>query len=293
MISRGKQPTLDKMKNATATIQRFSPGLIWIPALLVAMVYLPALRDLVVNWYQDGNYSHGFLIPIVSLYMLWSIRSELATLPKKSSRGGLILLIAGMVLFILGNAAAEYFTVRFSFVLVLYSLVWYFSGRVVARRVWFPFFFLLFMIPIPYVLYYAVAFPMQLAATKITVKVLAAVGMEVVRQGNIIHLAGGYSLEVAEACSGIRSLTALLALGALYAYITQKKLTAQLLLFVFTIPVSVFANVVRVFTTTLLVSAVGLEITREPLHTIMGLSVFVVSFVCLAIAGGILRKVFR
>jgi len=115
----------------------------------------------------------------------------------------------------------------------------------------------------------------------------------VVRQGNIIHLAGGYSLEVADACSGIRSLVALLALGALYAYWTQKRLPAQITLFLATIPIAVLANVIRVVITTILASVGLMGITEEPYHSLMGLSVFVIAFVFLFVLGAILRRIWR
>jgi exosortase len=149
------------------------------------------------------------------------------------------------------------------------------------------------MIPIPYVIYYAVAFPLQITATKITVVILNAVGMGVVRQGNIIHLADGYSLEVAEACSGMRSLVALLAIGALWAYLFHKRLIARIVLFLSAIPLAVVANVIRVLITTVLVAAISLEVTAEPMHTIMGLSVFVIEFIGLFLVGSVLNKVFR
>jgi len=208
----------------------------------------------------------------------------------KSGSAGLVVIILGLVLFVAGTAAAEY---RLSFVVVLLGLTWYLFGGEIVRRTWFAFFFLCFMIPIPYVVYFAVAFPLQVAATKITAGVLSTIGIEVIRQGNIIHLAGGRALEVAEACSGIRSLIALFAIGAMWAYLFQKNLIGQIVLFLSTAPIAIFANVVRVLITAIIVVTVTDKVTDEPLHTIMGLSVFVVEFVGLFIIGSILRKVFR
>ncbi|HVP07639.1 MAG TPA: exosortase/archaeosortase family protein, partial [Candidatus Acidoferrum sp.] len=121
---------------------------------------------------------------------------------------------------------------------------------------------------------------------------LNLIGMGVVRQGNIIHLPG-YSLEVAEACSGMRSLVSLLALGAIYAYTTQRKLTAKIILFLSTIPIAVIANVFRVFVTSLLAYTVTHEVAEDPLHTLLGLSVFVVAFIMMFIEGLVLRRLFR
>jgi exosortase len=264
-----------------------------LPVVVLLLVYLPTLHDLLFDWISDPNYSHGFLIPLVSLYLVWIKREDLAGLPRSTAPIGMAIVAVGLVLFVLGTAAAEYFTARLSFIVVLFGLVWYLYGNRIVRETWFAFLFLCFMIPIPYVVYYAVAFPLQVTATKITVGILNTMGMGVVRQGNIIHLSGGYSLEVAEACSGMRSLVSLLALGTLYAYMTQKHLAARLILFASTIPIAIFANVVRVLVTTLIVATMTQEVTDEPMHTIMGLSVFVVAGICLVIVGAIVRRLFR
>ena len=197
---------------------------------ILLLAYLPAIVDLVYDWYSDSNYSHGFLVPLVSLWLLWKKRSNLAQLPKSQNLFGLGIVILGMVLFILGNGASEYFTVRFSLVLTLFGLVLYIFGTPTIKKTWFEILFLLFMIPIPYVIYFSATFPMQLLASHVTVKLLSAIGMTVIRQGNVIHLPGE-TLEVAEACSGLRSLISLLALGAIYAYMTQKRLSGKSILF--------------------------------------------------------------
>lgn len=272
---------------ATARISRLT----LLPFALLVALYLPVLGELVVDWWQDDNYSHGFLVPVISAWLLWKKRDRLLAALQQDNRG-LLLLIGGLVLFVLGTGAAEYFVARFSFVVTLFGLCWYLFGRQFARIGWFEFCFLAFMIPIPYVIYFAATFPMQLLASKITVGALELIGMNVVRQGNIIHLPG-YSLEVAEACSGMRSLVSLLALGALYAYLTQTRLTAQVILFLSTIPIAVMANVFRVFVTAILAYVVTDEVTREPLHSLMGLSVFVVAFFMMFFEGLILRRLFK
>jgi exosortase len=277
----------------TRTSQTAPIGLLWLPFVVLIVVYLPTLVDLVFNWWQDDNYSHGFLVPLVSAWLIWSVRRELAALPRSTNPYGLALVILGMALFVLGAAAAEYFTARLSLVLTLFGLVWYLFGNEIVRKTWFAFFFLCFMIPVPYVFYYTVAFPMQVAATRITVDVLQFIGMAIVRQGNIIHLDSGFSLEVADACSGIRSLVALLALGAIYAYWSQKKWLPRLLVFLSTVPIAVFANVVRVLITTILASVGLTEITEEPWHSGMGLLVFVIAFIGLFVVAALLRRIFR
>lgn len=266
----------------------------WVlPFVALVIVYAPALYELVLNWSQDANYSHGFLVPLVSGWLLWQKRDQLKEFVPTTQPAALALVILAGLFFVIGNGGAEYFTVRVSFVMMLFGLVWYLFGRRMVQLIWFELAFLLFMIPIPYVVYYALTFPMQLLASKITAGTLSAIGMAVVRQGNILRLPDGTSLEVAEACSGMRSLVSLLALGALFAYMTQKRFAGKILLFLATIPIAVIANVFRVFVTALLATTVTTEVTTEPIHSLMGLSVFVVSFVLMLIVGAILKAVFK
>ena len=283
------------MENVSVTrtsSEKIKGGLWWLPPAVLLVVYLPALIDLVMDWYNDANYSHGFLIPIVSGYLLYRKRSKLADSVGSVDAVGLWLIAAGMVLFVLANGAAEYFTIRFSMIVTLFGLVYYLFGRRTVRCCWFELAFLVFMIPIPYVIYYAAAFPMQLMASKVTVGILNLLGAGAVRQGNIIHL-GGLSLEVAEACSGIRSLVSLGALGAIYAYVSLRSGPARALLFLSTVPIAILANVVRVFVSSVLAYAVAVDVTLEPLHSIMGLLVFVVAFVLMFMAASLLRRVFE
>ena len=284
-----------KMENVSVTrtsSEKTKGGLWWLPPAVLLAVYLPALIDLVMDWYNDANYSHGFLIPIVSGYLLYRKRSKLADSVGSVDAVGLWLIAAGMVLFVLANGAAEYFTIRFSMIVTLFGLVYYLFGRRTVRCCWFELAFLVFMIPIPYVIYYAAAFPMQLMASKVTVGILNLLGAGAVRQGNIIHL-GGLSLEVAEACSGIRSLVSLGALGAIYAYVSLRSGPARALLFLSTVPIAILANVVRVFVSSVAAYALAVDVTVEPLHSIMGLLVFVVAFVLMFLVSWLLRRVFE
>ncbi len=258
----------------------------------LVLVYLPVIYDLIWAWYEDPNYSHGFLVPLISGYLIWKKRKELSEIAKSTQNLGLIPIIAGVLLFILGNAASEYFTVRFSMVMILFGLVHYYYGNLFIRRVWFEILFLLFMIPIPYVIYFSATFPMQLLASKVTVFLLDGLGMPVIRQGNIIHLAN-QSLEVAEACSGLRSLISLLALGAIYGYLTQKRFSGKIILFLSTIPIAMIGNIFRVFITSIIVYTFEADVTAEPIHSTMGASVFVVAFVLLLIFGTILKRVIK
>ncbi|MBD3383163.1 MAG: exosortase [candidate division Zixibacteria bacterium] len=255
---------------------------------LILAVYLPVLIDLVVDWYQDDNYSHGFLILPIAAWLIWRKRNELAETPTKMNNLGLLMAIGSLFLLIAGTAGAEYFTARVSFVGLLFSLCLYFFGWQFTRKIWFAFFFMLFMIPIPYVIYYAATFPMQLLASKVAGVVLNAIGLPLIRQGNILHIPN-YTLEVAEACSGIRSLFSLLALGALFAYFTQDNKFKAVFLFLATVPIAIAGNVFRVTVTALGAHTVSIKFAEGTLHEISGLIVFVFSLILLFALGAILK----
>ncbi len=278
------------MSTSELSSAQSSQRLSWLPFGLLLLVFAPVILGLVNNWMTDDNYSHGFLIPIVSGYLLWSRRKELATFSLNPDTRGFLLLGFGLIIFILGTAMAEYFSVRVAFVFALSGLVLTVFGLTFWKNTWFEIAFLFFMIPLPYVLYYAATFPMQVLATQITVFILKTAGMSLVQQGNMIHIAG-YSLEVAEACSGMRSITAMLALGALFAHLSHKKMLPKILLFTSTVPLAIAGNVVRVFFTTVLVAVGVPEIIAEPWHSIMGLLVFLFVLVGLLIVNFLLKRI--
>jgi len=261
---------------------------LWIILALVFLVYLPILIDLVADWYSDDNYSHGFLILPVSFWLIWRKRKELVQTPARKNKLGLLFAIGSLFLLIAGTAGAEYFTARVSLVFLLFSITLYLFGWMFTRKIWFAFFFMLFMIPIPYVIYYSVTFPMQLFSSRVSGVILEAIGLPLIRQGNIIHIPG-YSLEVAEACSGIRSLFSLLALGALFAHFTQPNKYKAVILFLSTIPIAIAGNVFRITVTAIAAHAISVKFAEGILHEISGLLVFAFSLILLFIFGAILR----
>jgi exosortase len=246
-------------------------------ALLLLALYIQVIIELVSDWWNDSNYSHGFLVPLVALFLIWRKRDAIKKADKEKSYWGFIIFLAGLFLYLVGTAGAEYFSARLSLVFVIFGLTLYFSGKKVLKEVWFAIAFLIFMIPIPYVIYYALAFPMQLLSTKVSVFLLHIIGLPAVRQGNIIYLSNSYALEVAEACSGLRFLVSLLALGALLAYLTQKSKIKQIVVFLSTIPIAIAANFFRIFITAVGAYAISTKLAEDFLHELSGLFVFIIS----------------
>ncbi|MEN8140598.1 MAG: exosortase [Thermodesulfobacteriota bacterium] len=230
--------------------------------------------------WQDDNYSHGLLIPFVSLYFIRQRWPDLQGAVKTGYFPALLLLLAGLGLFIIGNVGAELFSQRLSFIVTLYALILLLAGWQVGKILRFPVAILFFAVPLPYILYNAIAFPLKLIASQIAVVIFNIVGMPVLRQGNIIQLPHT-TLEVVDACSGIRSLMALITLAFFLASFMHRGLIKRLFILALALPVAVLANAGRVALTGYLTSydpAWG----HGSLHDFAGWAVFALSFVGLA-----------
>jgi len=248
------------------------------PLILIGLsfaFYWPVFSDMVSDWYYDQNYSHGFLIPPLAIFLFYRASRKFSE-PKPSGKAGLALIAVAMIIMILGTAGAEYFTSRFSYVILLSGIALISIGWHNFRRAWFAFFFLLFMIPIPNIIYTTLTIPMQLFASKTTVTLLHAASVPSELNGNMIFLPG-YPLEVSEACSGLRSLFSLLALSVLIGYLSMKRFWPILVLVVVTFPIAMAANVFRIFMTAVLAYAVSPAIAEGFLHSLSGLVVFLVA----------------
>ncbi len=256
---------------------------------VILLMYLPILIGLAGDWYNDDNYSHGFLIIPISIWLVWRKREILRTIPLESSKWGIPVILASLLVFILGTAGMEYFTARVSMVSLMFGVTLYLAGYRFAREIWFAFFFLLFMIPAPYIIYYSATFPLQMLGSKIAAFLLSIVGIPHLRQGNVIHLPDNYSLEVAEACSGLRSLVTLLALGALLAYLTQTSKWKGVTLFLATVPIAIAANIFRICVTAVGAYGISRAVAEEFIHELSGTIVFMFSLVCLLILSNVLK----
>ena len=259
---------------------------------LLAALYYKILYLLGMQWYADPDYSHGFLVPLLSGYFVWERRDKLRSLPVVPSPWGIVLLAGGLLMLVIGSAGAELYTQRTSIIVVIAGLVLLMLGREFLRALVFPIAFLFFMVPLPAIIVNAVAFPLQLFAAKTATFCLYNFGIPVLREGNVIVLAGT-TLEVAEACSGIRSLQALLALGTVYAYFTQRVMWKRWTLVLLSIPIAIAANAFRVTGTGVLTHYWGVEAAQGFYHTFEGWLIFVVAFALLLVCGLLLSKIGR
>lgn len=257
-------------------------------AVTLAFIYAPVARELWFDWWHDDNYSHGVLVPAITVFLLWSRRDEFRARPVATDPRGLLLIVPSIGLLLLGTAGAEYFLQRVSMVGLFGGLIWFGCGAAWARVALFPIGFLMFAIPVPYVIYYSLSFPLQQLAARVASMALVTIGVPAVRVGNSIELPG-HTLEVAEACSGLRSLVSLLALGALFARFSQEQAWKRWFLFGCTVPVAIAGNALRVFVTGLGVYTSGPQWAEGTLHEAMGMVVFAFAMATLGMISALLR----
>lgn len=248
--------------------------------LLTLALYGSVLGHLIAQWWQDPNFSHGFFVPLFSLFVVWQERVRLTRLNSKPSWIGLGMMVFGMCMLIVGQMGAELFLARSSLLIVLAGLIVLFYGWVLFRALLFPWAFLLLMIPLPAIIFNQITFPLQLLASRVSAAILPFFGVPILREGNVIILPS-MALEVAEACSGIRSLMSLVTLAIIYGYLMEKRLWVRYLLAVASIPIAVAANSVRIIGTGLLVQYWDPEKAEGYFHASWGWIIFVISLLLL------------
>jgi exosortase len=223
----------------------------------------------------------------VSSSCRWPVAGRLRRVARDavtSDRRGFILLGTAGVLYVAGLLAAELFTMRVSFVLAVAGILFTLEGERRFRVMGFPVLFLLAMVPLPYVFYYKLTFPLQLESSRLAAGFLSGMGMPLVREGNMIHLEG-YSLEVVTACSGLRSI---MTLGTLSLFMLDFLRLAPWLRVVFmllSIPIAVAANVGRLVLTAGIAAIQGPDAAESFLHELSGLVVFVFGMAAIVAAG--------
>lgn len=260
--------------------------------LLLAGIYAAIIPYMVKQWAQDDNYSHGFLVPIIAGYFLWQRWPDLKNRIVKPDGLGLAVVALALLQLIIAWLGTEYFTMRSSLIVLLAGLVLYLFGREVLKGVALPLGYLIFMVPIPYIIYDAVAFPLKLFITKTSVAFLQMMGVVVMREGNVIMLPTT-TLEVADACSGIRSLMSLLALATAYAFMIQTSRLKRVILIVSAVPIAILTNGMRVIVTGILAQWWGAKAAEGFFHEFAGLAVFALAMILLVAEGALLRRIGR
>ena len=247
-------------------------------AVAILTLYWGTLSSLVRHWASDDDFSHGFFVIPLAAYFLWERRDAFRRARIEPSAVGFILLAVSLLVFVAGRFAAELFLTRVSIIGVLAGTLLFLCGWSYFRVAAFPLAFLLLMIPLPAIIFNQITFPLQGIAARAGEAVIAAAGVPVLREGNILHVPGR-ALEVAEACSGIRSLTSLLMLAVVLGYFTERRILGRLLIALAAVPIAIVANAGRVAGTGLAAYWVGPAAADGFFHTFSGWLVFVVAFV--------------
>jgi exosortase len=254
------------------------PVPVLLTAALFAVLYAKPMQLLARDWWNNPEAGHGLLLAPLALYFAW--QSGIAPDARPNRGLGGALLVSGVAFRWLADLAAELFVMRGSMLLALAGIVvWYFGVRQLLRW-WLPFTLVALAIPLPEVVLGRVALPLQFTASKIGAGLLAWREIPVLLTGNVIRIPG-HELFVAEACSGLRSLTALLSLGVLLGAITLKHPVTRVLLLAAAIPVAILLNGVRVFLTGFLVFFVDPKLGEGFMHLTEGWLIFVVAFLIL------------
>jgi len=249
-------------------------------ALLMLWLYYSILSNLVLQWWQDPNFSHGFFVPAFSAFLLWQDRRKLASLPVSPSWWGLPIIAMSLSVVVVGVLGAELFLSRVSLVLLIAGLIIFFLGWNHFRAVLFPWAFLFLMVPIPAIIFNQITFPLQLLASKVASILLPLARVPVLREGNVINLPA-MPLEVAEACSGIRSLMSLTTLAIIYGALMESRKVIRVVLALASIPIAVAANSLRIVGTGLLVQYWDPDKAEGFFHVFSGWLIFVVSLLML------------
>jgi exosortase len=249
--------------------------------ILIGLLYGHVVAKLVRQWLDDPNYSHGFFVPIGCGLLLWTNRKSWMAKSLRPSVSGLFLIVAAMGLLVIGTLGAEIFLPRASLVVLLGGLIVYFAGWRMLGAVKAPWLTLFLMIPLPVIVFNEFAFPLQLLASRSACALLDLLQVPVLREGNIIMLPS-MSLDVVEACSGLRSLMSLITVAVLYGLFFERRAWMRCLLVVLAIPVAVVANALRIVLTAVLAKYVSAQLAEGFFHALSGIVLFVLSFGVLA-----------
>jgi exosortase len=286
-------------KEAESDLPQASPPsassrLDWLPyviiAILLAVLYYRVAVKLVYDWYTIPDYSHGFLVPFFAAFLIWDKRKILKATPIRQTWSGIALIVFAIMVLILGVYGVELFTARISFILLMTGLIATFFGWGMVRELRFPLLVLVLAIPFPAILFNRITFPLQLLASKIASDILPFLGVPTLHEGNVIELPI-MKLEVAEACSGIRSLMSLFTLAVFYGYFLEKTTKRRLILALASIPIAVTANVARIVGTGLCVQYWDPEKALGFFHEFSGWVMFVVSLACLFLVHRAMRLI--
>lgn len=286
----GVAPILASESRVSSSVSPWLPLLVLSAAILA--LYGKVLLKLGHDWWTNPDFSHGFLVPLFSVYLLWHKREKLKQMVRQPSWAGLVLIVPSLMLLIVGVYGAELFLSRISLVLLLAGMTLTFFGWEYLKEAAFAIAVLLLAIPIPAIIFNQITFPLQILASQLASAILPLANVPVLRDGNVINLPA-MPLEVAEACSGIRSLMSLGTLAIFYGYFLEKKVWKRVVLALASVPIAVAANAARIVGTGLCVQYWDPEKALGFFHEFSGWVVFVVSLGALYCTHRLMNLLFK
>ena len=264
-------------------------AIVWFGALLL-VGYAGVLNYLVHQWINDEDMGHGFFVPLVAGYIAWQRRAALASAKTSTNYWGLVLVLFSAIFLTVGTLGAQIVVSRIGFLIALVGAILFLCGTQVLRILAFPLFLLVFMIPIPAMIYARITLPLQLFASRVAETILSLFGIPVLRDGNVLELAS-QRLSVVEACSGIRSLLSLSFLSLVYAYFFDNKQWMRWALLASTIPIAIAANSARV-TLTGMISEYRADLAQGFFHSAEGWVLFIIALVLLIVVHRLINWIY-
>lgn len=231
--------------------------------------YAPLLSDMAAKWTHDPQYSHGYLVPLFSLYLLWRSRSEAQVGPWTPSWWGLPLVLAGIGLRLAGNLLYFDWIELISLIPLLAGAVWLVAGRDALRWSWKAILFLAFMIPLPYRIETGLSAPLQSLATQASTYILQTLGLPAYAEGNVI-IVNDSRIGVVQACNGLGMLMLFFAMAFAVALVAHRPIWQRLLIVLSAIPIAIGVNVFRISLTAFLHEFVSGELANRVFHDFAG-----------------------
>jgi exosortase len=272
----------------TITTRTGTVGSLVLLSALVLVLYGRVIGSMALQWWSDPNYGHGFLVPVFAAYIMWRERSRMREVHVQTSNWGLAIMLFAIGLLILGTLGSEHFTARMSLLILMSGIIVFLVGWQALRSVAFPMGYLVFMVPLPAIIYYQLTFPLQMLASRLGANGLIALGVPTVREGNLLILPN-VTLEVVEACSGVRSLLSLLAAVVGYVYLAEPITWKRCVLVAATVPIVIVSNGLRLVATGVLSFFFSPGVDSGLAHTGLGLVFFALAFISILLVHRLLR----
>ena len=267
--------------------------LVWASMAAALIILLLTFRDglkvMVATWSMD-EYSHAYLLPFIALFLIWQKKEALERIPMRGSWLGLLIVLAGLLLFFAGELATLYAVVQYAFLMVLAGLVLAFSGQRGFKLIWAPLLILFFMVPLPTFLFNNLSAQLQLISSQLGVAVIRLFDISVYLEGNVIDL-GTFQLQVVEACSGLRYLFPLMTLSFIAAYFFKGAFWKRAIIFLSSMPITVLMNSFRIGVIGVMVDNWGPSMAEGFLHDFEGWVVFMACTAVLIVEMWLLAKI--